>query len=237
MPDLHQAAIDFVKQHKKELIEQFSSLTHFPPSPKPFTLFMAGSPGSGKTEFSKALILEIEKKDPEHKVLRLDVDELREALPQYSGVNSDEVQTACSILFDKIYDSIQKNGQNVVVDGTFSSPRSIDNMRRAVDRGRSIGITYLYQDPLIAWEYTQKRQKIEGRTVPKSVFIHAYFEARKNVDAVKNEFGSKIVLDLFIKDKENNYQKRAFFNIASIESRIKEEYTSEVLERNLPDTL
>ena len=232
-----QESIDYIKTHKKELVDDFCDLEHYPPSPKPFTLFMAGSPGSGKTEFSKAYIKQIEQKDPLHKVLRLDVDELREKIPFYNGSNSDEVQRASTILFDKIFDRIQANGQNVLVDGTFSGSRSLEDLQRAINRGRSVGIIYLYQDPFIAWDYTKKREKIEGRTVPKSVFTKAYFTARTNVHEAKKKFGDQVVLDLFEKDENNNFEKKAYFNINDLDHYIKEKYTPEFLEQNLSDSL
>jgi hypothetical protein len=232
-----QEAIDYVKTHKKFLIEEFCNLSQYPPSLKPFTLFMAGSPGAGKTEFSRALIREIQLKDFRHKILRLDVDELRDLIPFYTGNNSDQIQPAVTLLFDKIFDRIHQNCQNALVDGTFSGPKSLENVQRALNRSRNVGIIYLYQDPFVAWEYTKKREKIEGRTVPKEVFIRGYFESRKNVIEAKDRFGDRVEVDIFIKDKKNDYQKRAEFNVKSMDQYLKEEYTSEFLLQNLPDTL
>lgn len=232
-----QDAINYVKLHQKELVGDFCSRERYPTSPKPFTIFMAGSPGSGKTEFSKAYIKQIELKDPLHKVIRLDVDELREKIPLYTGSNSNEVQPASTILFDKIFDRIQENGQNVLVDGTFSSERSLENVQRAINRGRSVGIIYLYQNPRIAWTYTQKRELLEGRTVPKSVFIKAYFTARINVNVAKEKFGNKVTLDFFEKDKNNDFEKNAHSDVQNLDDFFKEEYTQDYLEQNLPNSL
>lgn len=232
-----QDAVEYVKLHQKDLVDDFCNLERYPTSPKPFTIFMAGSPGSGKTEFSKAYIQQIELKDPLHKVIRLDVDELREKIPSYTGSNSNEVQPASTILFDKIFDRIQENGQNVLVDGTFSSERSLENVQRAINRGRSVGIIYLYQNPRIAWNYTQKREVLEGRTVPKSVFIKAYFAARVNVNIAKEKFGNKVTLDFFEKDENNDFDKNAHSDVQSLDDFLKEEYTQDYLEQNLPNSL
>lgn len=237
MANLKQDAIDYVKTHQKRLVKSFCNLDMYPKSQKPFTLFMAGSPGSGKTEFSKALIHLLEEKNPAEKILRLDIDELRKLLPMYKGNNSDQVQTACTILFDKIYDQIQKNGQSVLVDGTFSSPKSFKNIERALNRKRKVGIIYLYLDPIIAWQYTQKREKIEGRTVPKEIFINAYFKSHENVNHAKGLFGNRVILHLFIKTKDHNFQKKALFNIPSLKNYLKEKYSHEFLEKKLPDKI
>lgn len=229
-------AEQFARSNKRSISRMICNVEIYVPSPNPFTMFMAGSPGSGKTEFSKALIPEIEQKDPEHKIIRLDTDELRERIPSYVGTNSDEVQRATTIIFDAVYDLAQNNRQNLMVDTTFSSPRAIDNLRRALGRDRSVGITFLYQNPEIAWEYTKKREKLEGRTVPKNVFINAYFESRENVEKIKSEFGDKVNLSLFIKDKDHRPRK-TYFNIQTMRGYIKELYTKEDLEKCLPDEL
>lgn len=92
---------------------------------------------------------------------------------------------------------------------------------------------YLYQDPLIAWEYTKKREKLEGRTVPKEIFINAYFSAKANVQAAKQKYSDQIELNLFEKDQENNFVKKARFNIQSLDEYIKEKYTYDILEKML----
>lgn len=230
-------ALSYAKKNHKKLISKiFDSKIYTPPS-TPFTLFMAGSPGSGKTEFSKGFLKILQKKDLAQKVARLDTDELREMLPQYNGNNSDEMQRAATLLFDKAFSHIQKKNLSAIVDTTFASPRAIENVERALGRGRKVGIFYLHQDPTISWQYTKKREKLEGRLVPKEVFINAYFSARKNVNEAKKKFGKKIVLDLFEKDKNNNYERKAKFNIKSLGSFSKEPHTKSELEEKLLDEL
>ncbi len=228
-------AVAYVKNHHKQLVQKVCSAELYEPSTDPFTLFMAGSPGSGKTEYSKSLLKELEQKDASKRIVRLDTDELRVLLPQYSGDNSDIVQKATTILFDKAFDHIHKKRLSAIIDTTFASPRSAQNVERAMNRGRKVGILYLYQDPLIAWDYTKKREKIEGRTVPKEVFINAYFAAKENVDQIKRKYGDQIELNLFEKDKENNFVRKARFNIQSLDGLLKEGYTHDLLEKVLPD--
>jgi len=230
-------ALAFAKAHQKELIGKLCDLEKYPPSTKPFTLFMAGSPGSGKTEFSKSFLKQLSIEEPSQKVVRLDTDELRELLPQYSGDNSDAVQAAATLLFDKAFDFIQEKKLNAIIDATFASPKSVQNVERALGRGRKVGILYLYQDPVIAWDYTKKREKLEGRKVPKQIFINAYFSAKNNVNQVKLQFGDQIELNLFEKDKENNFVKKAKFNIQSLDEYLKEGYTKDVLEKILPNEI
>lgn len=226
-------ALAFVKAHQKRLVSQICDLAKYIPAKEPFTLFMAGSPGSGKTEFSKGFLKELQKKEPNLTVIRLDTDELRELMPQYNKSNSDEVQQAATLLFDKVFDFIQDKKLNAIIDTTFASPRSIQNVKRAINRKRKVGILYLYQDPLIAWDYTKKREKLEGRTVPKEIFIHAYFSSKENVNQIKATYGDQVELNLFEKDRENDFVKKARFNIETLDQYLKERYTEAMLEKLL----
>jgi len=179
---------------------------------------MAGSPGAGKTEFSKRLI-EIMTPIP---IVRIDADEIKESIPQYNGQNSDLVQGAASIMVDNLNYYTLKHKQNSIMDGTFANyaiaRRNIEN---CLKKNRSIGVFYIYQDPIIAWDFTRKRKKLEGRYVPKEAFIDAFFKAKENVQSIKEEFGDKIELNLVIKNSNNedediksNIKNTRLFNIS-----------------------
>lgn len=227
--------ISYVKSHQKAIVSRYCDLTKFVPNTNPMSFFMAGSPGSGKTEYSSNFVKSWENEHPDSKVLRLDTDELRTLIPGYTGSNSDEVQMACTILLDKMQDYVLENHQNVFIDGTFSSPKSIDNVSRHINHGRTVGIMYLYQDPIIAWEYTKKREKLEGRTVPKEAFVRGYFKSRENVNNVKKLFGDKIHLDLVIKNADNSFSNTRF-NIQNVNHYLdSEKYTESSLMKALSD--
>lgn len=82
---ISEQAVNYVKLHDKELVEQFASLKNYPSSTNPQAIFMAGCPGAGKTEFSKGWIEEFNKDEPEAKIVRIDADEIREKIPQYDS--------------------------------------------------------------------------------------------------------------------------------------------------------
>ncbi len=234
---LSDEAITYVKTNRNRLVAEYCELSKYVPIQTPMSFFMAGSPGSGKTEYSSKFTSSWEEKHPESRILRLDVDELRKLIPGYNGTNSDDIQKACTILLDKIQDYALANGQSMFMDGTFSSPKSIENVKRHISHHRTVGIVYLYQDPLVAWEYTKKRERLEGRTVPKEVFVRAYFESRENVNEVKRAFGDKVHLDLVIKNRDNSFSNTEF-NIQNVDSYLKpESFTSETLIQSLPDSL
>lgn len=50
------AALEFVRVNRSSLARQIADTSVFVPEDHPISVFMAGSPGAGKTEISKALV-------------------------------------------------------------------------------------------------------------------------------------------------------------------------------------
>ena len=98
--NIEDEAILFAKQHKIEISRRLTDPILFPPSDSPVTIFMAGSPGAGKTEYSKNL-LDLVSKNSKYHPVRIDSDELRSEIPGYTGNNSSHVQGAVSILLSQ----------------------------------------------------------------------------------------------------------------------------------------
>ena len=96
-------AVDYAKKHKKEIAKRLTDPKRFIPEKTPVSVFMAGSPGAGKTEAAIELLASIAKKDGVE-ILYIDPDELRHLLPGYTGDNSWLFQGAVSILVEKIHD-------------------------------------------------------------------------------------------------------------------------------------
>ena len=218
-------AISFIKSHRKELVDRFCRLSDYPRSLNPFTMFMAGCPGAGKTEFSKSIIPELQKRDPEHRIVRIDADEIRLMIPQFNGKNSHKVQAASAIGVEKIFDHVQDHGQNCIVDGTFAKYNiAHKNIVRSLNKSRKVGIFLLYQEPLIAWDFTKKRDAIEKRNIPKDAFIESFFASKDNVIKIKAEFGNKIELNVIIKNGANEAGKM-LFNVPTVDKKLGAGYT------------
>lgn len=141
-------AKEWVRKHKKELIERFAGDEVCPSTEQQLTIFMAGSPGAGKTETSKSLIQDVYK--PYNiPVVRIDPDEMRSAIPHYKGDNTDEVKGASFLAVEKLYDYVLAQGKNAILDSTFSKyEKQEKNIARALAKGRMVQIVYVYQDPL-----------------------------------------------------------------------------------------
>lgn len=228
---ISQEAIDWAKKNKQIFIDKICNLNNHPPSEKPFTFFMAGSPGAGKTEFSKSIIPELQKRDPNSAIVRIDIDEIRNLIPQYNGKNSSEIQSAASIGVEKIFDYVQKHNQNAIVDSTLASYEKANNdIQRAIDRKRGVGIYYLYLDPLVAWDFTKKREVLDGRRVPKEIFINAFIKSKENVNLLKKKYGNKIEVYLIERSLEKGIEK-TYFDIENIDSYLKTRYNAELLQK------
>lgn len=227
-------AISYVKKHKKEIVEQFADLKKFPPENLPVSVFMAGSPGAGKTEFSKELVEVLFGNIMNREVVRIDADEIRNKLPWYNGTNAFLFQSAVSIAVEKIQDSVLKHNQNFILDSTLAIPpeKAKENVRRSIDKGRPVFIFYVYQDPLVAWQFTQRREAHEGRRIPREVFVKQFFQAKKTVNIVKEFFGAKVTLYIVEKNFKNKVEQVSA-DVDKIDYRIKFEYTKETLEKGL----
>jgi predicted ABC-type ATPase len=183
----------FARKNGKAISADRTDVGIYPSDPHPVSVFMAGSPGAGKTEASKALLENVEKKGT--KTVRIDPDELRDLFEEYSGDNAWLFQAATSILVDKIHDRILKNEQSFLLDGTLSNyDIARKNIERSLKRGRFVQILYVYQDPSMAWDFVKIREKLDGRRILPEHFIEQYFAARKVVNQLKEDFGKDIVV-------------------------------------------
>lgn len=231
MSDISDKAIHYVKSNRKLICNRFADPTTFLPAGNPFTVFMAGEPGAGKTEFSRSYIKELKEKVPELMIVRVDPDDIREIFDEYTGNNSHEFQGACGLAVDYLFDHIQDKQINAVIDGTFvDCNKQKKNIERALNRGRKVEIYFIYQNPLDAWTFTKMREVVEQRHVSKAVFIEAYLKSRENVNKMKKEFGSKIEVSLVTKDV-NNMVEKTYFNIDNLDAHLPKWYNREDLER------
>ncbi len=225
---LVEAAYQYLKDHKNELIGRFADPQIYKPDSKPVTLFMAGSPGAGKTESSKRLIEAIVGPPP----VRIDADDIRALFPNYTGLNSHIFQRACTLGVNVLFDYVLHNNINAILDATFAYERAMENIERSLKHNRDVIIYYLFQDPVVAWNFTQIREVKEGRRVSKEVFINSFLKARENVTRAKAHFGDKITLNLIIKDFTKNFEQ-AYPNADRLDKYLPIMYTQEELEKIL----
>ncbi len=248
-------AVVFVEAHKDKLIDQF--VTSKNPLRLGFiTIFMAGSPGAGKTEFSERYMPLIFNKTDEKIIkflkdrnidiesvgalfVRIDVDEIREFLPQYQKTdiktdkkgNAHIIQKAANKGLDILRAYCLANEISFLHDGTFGNYNTMrEIVKKSLNAGREIQIYYLYLDPLEAWKFTKAREYIEGRNIIREKFIEQYFKSRENVDKIKQEFGDKVKIHCVLKNSQNEVEKTEF-NVPSIDGFLNTQYNNGVIRK------
>jgi predicted ABC-type ATPase len=230
---IQDAAIEFARKNKKQRCIALTDINVFLPEEQPVSVFMAGSPGAGKTESSKELIVELEARTPGSRILRIDPDDLRSELPGYDGRNSWLFQGAASIWVDRMLDLAFAQNQSFILDSTLSDyDRAKRNIERCLKHGRAVQILYVYQDPRLAWQFVQAREAEEGRHISPERFIEICFRAREVVNALKAEFGPKISVDLLLKPNDSTV-KLSKVGIDKIDYHVPERYSREELARLL----
>jgi UDP-N-acetylglucosamine kinase len=220
---IEQDALEYAKKHRTEIARRLTDTEIFVPETNPVSVFMAGSPGAGKTEASIELI-NLKGADGA-KVLRIDPDELREQLPSYTGENSWLFQHAVISIVERIHDLALKQEQSFLLDGTLSSYSVAEkNIQRSLKRGRTVQILYVYQEPEQAWKFVQAREVAESRRIQPEDFVRQYFAAREVVNRLKAELGKRIQVDLLMKNNDGSHQ---FYRagVDRIDNHIPEKYS------------
>ena len=186
---------------------------------------MAGLPGAGKTELSRALI-EIAHVSP----VRIDMDELATFIDGYRPEAANEFREAATILLSETYSKVLKQKLDFVMDGTFSSKNAELNIERALKRGYSVKIVYAYQDPKLAWEFTKAREKVEHRSIKFDGFIETYYKTIENIKYIGKKFDNKINLNIVYKTPTNEVGEwKKCISFSKIDDLIKVEYNKDKL--------
>lgn len=224
-----EAAIAYAKANRRTIAKRLTDTAIYPSEFVPVSVFMAGSPGAGKTEASIELI----DRFGGWPVLRIDPDELREEFPGYTGHNAWLFQRAVARVVDAVLDQAFRRNQSFVLDGTLASyDVACKNVRRSLERDRQVQILYVYQEPMLAWGFVQAREVAEGRRIEPVHFVDQYFGAREVVNRLKAEFGRSIHVDLLMKNNDNSHR---FYRagVDRIDSHIPERVSRTELEQML----
>lgn len=229
--NIEQEALAFARDNKKAIARKLTDTSRFVQEDEPVSVFMAGSPGAGKTEASIELLAMVEADGSE--ILRIDPDDLRHEFPTYTGDNSWLFQKGVSVLVEKIHDLALSQKQSFLLDGTLSHyAKAEQNIDRSLKKGRVVQILYVYQEPVLAWEFVTSREAVEGRRIRPEHFIEQYFAARNVVNQLKATFGSKIKVDLLLKNTDNTHRLYKA-GVDQIDNHIPEKYTAADLEKLL----
>ena len=217
--------LEYAKNRLEELI---SELIHDSvPSEEPDAVFMAGSPGAGKTEVALGL-----SENYDNHIL-IDADAFRIQFPGYDGSNSSQFQKASAWLVDQFFKFVVDKRYSFILDATFAVLSTEKNIIRTLKNGYRVTLFYVYQEPQVAWRFTKERELVEGRVVPKDTFINAFFQARENIEKVKKRH-PEVTLHIIIKDYQNNISE-VHFDADNIQLVLPQQYTKQQLEEMLYD--
>ncbi len=228
-------AILYAKQNKLRIARLRTDPHIYAPTREPISVFMAGSPGAGKTEFSRDLVTILES-EGDQRVVRIDADDIRNDLPGYFGGNAHLFQGAASLIVEKMHDLALHRSQHFILDGTFTnSEKAKENIDRSLSRQRKVWVVYVYQKPDVAWEFTQAREKIEGRKIPRELFAEQFLNARLTVAKVHEAYGTQVTIFIVKKDFQNNAIERIaqLDQNTSIDSLLGHVYTKDEIEKKL----
>ena len=217
-------AFQYVKSHSDEIIRKFAGQSVLVATP--VSLFMAGSPGAGKTEVSKGLMRQFDTVP-----VLIDADEIRALCLGYTGANAHLFQKAATKGVHILYDYALHEKLHLILDGTFAYSDSIKNIQRSLDYARKAELWFVYQDPIRAWEFTKAREALEARHVSKDVFIRTFLMAKENTKQAKMHFRTSLTLNLLIKNMDNT-DGRMQLNIQhdQLDPYIGHSYTAEDLD-------
>lgn len=204
--DVESRALKFAIDNRTRIAKEVVNTSIYNREDYPYTFFMAGSPGAGKTdisfqmvEFCKDKLSDLLDSSSAEKILIIDPDEIRELIPGYSGEDAHLYQRAVSKIIEKILDRAFEKSVSFLLDGTFSNITVADrNIGRAVARRRHVNVFYVYQDPALAWKAIQVRERYTGRSVPFDVYIQQLVSARSNVEEILKKYGGRVKLSIFI---------------------------------------
>lgn len=81
--EISERALAFAKVNRTRIARDLACLNRYPRDEDPVSVFMAGSPGAGKTEVSKSFIKLMEAQGTS--ALRIDPDDFRDFFPSIAG--------------------------------------------------------------------------------------------------------------------------------------------------------
>lgn len=220
----------WARANKKAFANKMITSAGVEPHDEPAAFFMAGLPGAGKTEFTKNLIGELSLK-----TVRIDMDEIATHIDGYEPQQAHAFREAASDVLNALLDRSLHRKVDFIMDGTFRSSKAIANILRCQEKGYIIKLLFVYQEPLLAWEFTKAREIVEKRAIDREGFIDAYFDIFSNIDQLATMNIANLTIDFVIKDADNTvgywYQDVC---ADDIDKYIVKRYNRDELERMLP---
>lgn len=200
----HTANGEYTKERQKlhnKIIDEFISAGGKSEA-KPIAILTGGGTASGKSTMVRGAInpaLERAQK----KAVRIDSDEIKEAMPDYHQAKKDNVKTAAARVHEESSDIAKKilskaidNKQNLIFDGTMSNPQKYVKM---VDRLKNAGYEVQAHVADVSIGEAMKRSNARalktGREVPKEILVGTHQGVPHTVRAIRDKVDKLSVYD------------------------------------------
>lgn len=197
---LHKLGRTFTKERKKlhdSIKNTYYDYFNHAKTDKPKVVFMAGLPASGKTtsvkniftvqENTKGIIM----KDKDNvKYLVLNADDIKSYIPEFeNGLGASRTHEESSHLLDKIVKKAIKQKVNVIIDGTFKSPKkAIKTKSRFENDGYESSLIYIDVKPEESLKRAKSRYEHSGRFVPYEFIAEIGDNIKYSIDDIKKTF-------------------------------------------------
>jgi predicted ABC-type ATPase len=178
---LHQKIIDdFTKNKQCE-----------PASQQPVAILTGGASGSGKSTLLKQYVPNIQD------YVIIDIDKMREYLPEYKGWNANATQEEVKDIYNKLFDTLGNPCRyNIIVDGTMNKAKSykpiLDKLRKL---GYKVLIMYVKVTKEQSIQRAMNRYVKSGRYVPKFVIDEIFMNGTAAFDELKENSDGYILID------------------------------------------
>lgn len=220
------------KANQDEVVKRF--FRDYPPTKTHMAFFMAGIPGSGKTEFAENTINALNPK-----LVPIEHDKLVEYIEGYTPENYYNFRTAGSALVSRILKECLTNGYGFIFDGTLSHPKGQKNIKQTLAKGYSVQVIYIVQDALIAWDLTKDRELVKKRAIERNGFVDTCSKINGNLLDVFRSFKEHTGFGFWIFNKNGDlavgaatpilYNKNSIGTVTEIEEALDFSYNTKHL--------
>jgi hypothetical protein len=139
-------------------------------------IFLAGSPGAGKSEFASGL----------NKLYKIDVieaDEIRKYCKYYNGKNSDLFKKASLEGVNILMNTVLDKEYSFILDGKF-----FEFIDSALEKNYDVEVNFVYRPIEIAKEYTKIVEKNESIKISEDIFYKEFINSINIVNKIKKKY-------------------------------------------------
>lgn len=190
-------------QLHKKIIRMLEKTDTYPKKGnKPVAILIGGGTASGKTTMRKTIV-EKELKAKNISATTVDLDEIKEYIPEYAEYKKTNPNEAARFVHKESYDigelllkRLIKKRKNFIYESTMSRTRKYKSLVNKLKKHNYEIHAYVAYVPLsVAKERAEKRAQTTGRKVPYKVIENTHKLAPRTLEAIKDELDSYQVYD------------------------------------------